>query len=129
VHINLGEHPRSSVRLSSHPLGIWTSTSDVFSSEEITKRFSLHSPVSVVVVTVSITVPVCGHGREAHTCRDSFETRSSRSVRRLCVGELGSGNGVGSTYCCCGCWCIDSAGRLEPIPDLFCLFPATRSFH
>jgi len=59
--------------LSSHPLGIWTSTSSVFtSSEEITERFSLRGRVRVPV-TVPSVVPVCGHCREAHTGRDSFK--------------------------------------------------------
>lgn len=34
-------------------------------------------------------------------------------------GEVESPVDARSTYCCCGCWSIDSAGRLEPIPDWF----------
>ena len=69
--------------LSSHPLWIWTSTSSVFTgSEEITERFSLRGRVhaSVVTVTVPSVVSVCGHCREAHTGRNSFEARSSGTI-------------------------------------------------
>ena len=58
--------------LSSHPLGIWSSA--VFTgNKETAEGFLLHGHIRV-----SIAIPVCGHGREAHTGRNPFEAQSPR---------------------------------------------------
>lgn len=66
----LGNNPFVEKGSSSHPLGVRTPTSSVFTTgEERTERFSFRGPV-----------PICRHGREAHPSRDPFEARSSRSI-------------------------------------------------